>query len=413
MSPDGHGDADPAVISLAPGARVAGYRLEERIGQGGMAVVFRAHDERLGRPVALKVLAPTLAGSAEFQRRFLTESRAAAAIDDPHIVPVFAAGEADGVLFIAMRYVAGGDAQTLLRREGPLPPGRAAAIISPVAAALDAAHRVGLVHRDVKPSNMLMDVLPGRPAHVYLSDFGLSKSVASASGVTAAGTILGTLAYASPEQVRSEPVDGRADQYALACSAFELLAGTPPFQRDDPAALMYAHLFADPPALSAQRPDLAAAVDEVFARALAKAPAERYASCGEFADALRGALNLPAYRPGPGAVPTGTHPPAAAAARSPAEATRPETRVDAQPGAPAAAPPSGAWIRLRCSSPAPNLIFSGGCCSTCSGASARPMHGRTTRRWSPRSNSRSRCCAGTARRRPNWTPRWGWARRCK
>ena len=193
MGADDHGAAGGFTVSLAAGSRIAGYRLEERIGQGGMSVVFRARDERLDRPVALKVLAPALAGDGEFQRRFIRESRAAASIDDPHIVPVYAAGEADGLLFIAMRYVAGGDAQSLLHREGPLPPARVAAIISPVASALDAAHRAGLVHRDVKPSNMLMDVLPGRPDHVYLSDFGLSKAVASASGVTATGAVMGTL----------------------------------------------------------------------------------------------------------------------------------------------------------------------------------------------------------------------------
>ena len=147
MGADDHEADDGFNVSFAAGSRIAGYRLEERIGQGGMAVVFRARYEQLDRLVALKILAPTLAGDAEFRRRFSSESRAAAAIDDPHIVPVFAAGEADGVLFIAMRYVAGGDAQSLLSREGPLPPGRVVAIISPVASALDAAHRAGLVHR--------------------------------------------------------------------------------------------------------------------------------------------------------------------------------------------------------------------------------------------------------------------------
>jgi serine/threonine protein kinase len=244
---DDHEAADGFNVSFAAGSRIVGYRLEERIGRGGMAVVFRARDEQLDRLVALKILAPALASDAEFRRRFSSESRAAAAIDDPHIVPVFAAGEADGVLFIAMRYVAGGDAQSLLKREGPLPPGRVVAIISPVASALDAAHRAGLVHRDVKPSNMLMDVLPGRPDHVYLSDFGLSKAVASTSGLTSAGMVLGTLAYMSPEQIAGQPVDSRADQYALACSAFELLAGSPPFERDEPTAVMYAHLLEPPP----------------------------------------------------------------------------------------------------------------------------------------------------------------------
>ena len=303
MSGDDHGADDSNVVGFAAGSRIAGYRLEERIGRGGMAVVFKARDERLGRLVALKILAPTLAGDAEFQRRFTRESRAAAAIDDPHIVPVFAAGEADGVLFIAMRYVAGGDAQSLLNREGPLPPDRVAAIISPVASALDAAHRAGLVHRDVKPSNMLMDVLPGRPDHVYLSDFGLSKAVASTSGMTQAGVVMGTLDYISPEQIGSKPVDGRTDQYALACSAFELLAGTPPFRRDEPTAMMYAHLSEPPPQLTSHRPDLPRAADGVLSKALAKAPGDRYASCGQFADALRDALGIQPYRSDPGGMP--------------------------------------------------------------------------------------------------------------
>jgi serine/threonine protein kinase len=306
VSGDDHGANDGFVVGFAAGSRIAGYRLEERIGQGGMAVVFRARDQRLGRLVALKILAPELAGDAEFQRRFTRESRAAAAIDDPHIVPVFAAGEADGMLFIAMRYVAGGDAHSLLNREGPLPPDRVADIISPVASALDAAHRAGLVHRDVKPSNMLMDVLPGRPDHVYLSDFGLSKAVASTSGMTRAGMVLGTLDYISPEQIAGKPVDGRADEYALACSAFELLAGGPPFRRDEPMAAMYAHLSESPPQLASRRPGLPPKVDGVLSKALAKAPGDRYASCGQFADALRDAFGFQPYRSGPRVMPAAT-----------------------------------------------------------------------------------------------------------
>jgi Protein kinase domain len=297
-----HVAADGVVAGFAAGSRIAGYRLEKAIGQGGMAVVFRARDEQLDRTVALKILAPALAGDAEFRRRFASESRAAAAIDDPFIVPVFAAGEADGVLFIAMRYVAGGDAHSLLKREGSLPPERVVAIISPVGSALDAAHRAGLVHRDVKPSNMLMDVLPGRPDHVYLSDFGLSKAVAATSGITSTGIVLGTLAYMSPEQIAGKPVDGRTDQYALACSAFELLAGTPPFRPDEPTAMLYAHLHEPPPRLTSRRPDLPPLVDGVLARALAKTPADRYASCGEFADALRDAFGFHRYRRGPAAM---------------------------------------------------------------------------------------------------------------
>ena len=299
------------VAGFDAGSRIAGYRLEEQIGRGGMAVVFRARDERLGRLVALKILAPALAGDTEFQARFISESRAAAVIDDPHIVPVFAAGEADGVLFIAMRYVAGGSADSQLRREGSLPPGRVAEIISPVASALDAAHRAGLLHRDVKPSNMLMDVLPGRPDHVYLSDFGVSKAMASTSGLTRAGEVIGTLDYLSPEQIGGKPADGRADQYALACSAFVLLTGAPPFRRDEATAVMYAHLSEPPPPASSRRPGLPRAADAVLARALAKAPDDRYASCGQFADALREALGFQPYDSGPRAAPS--HPPTEAA----------------------------------------------------------------------------------------------------
>ena len=283
----------------AAGARIAGYVLEEEIGAGGMAVVFRARDERLDRLVALKLLTPGLAGDAEFRRRFLRESRAAAAVDDPHIIPVYEAGEAGGVLFIAMRYVSGGDVRGLLRREGPLPPGRAAAILSPVALALDAAHGAGLVHRDVKPGNMLIDARPGRPDHVYLSDFGLAKG-GSASALTGTGLYLGTVAYMAPEQIQGQGVDGRADQYALGCAAFELLGGEVPFERDQDMAVIYAHLSVPPPSLASKRPGLPPAVDGALARALAKAPEDRYPSCREFAEALRQGLGLPGYDRGPG-----------------------------------------------------------------------------------------------------------------
>jgi predicted ATPase len=287
----------------AAGSRIAGYRLEEEIGAGGMAVVFRAADERLGRLVALKILTPWLAADDAFRRRFLRESRAAAAVDDPHIIPVYEAGEADGVLFIAMRHVSGGSVRDLLQREGPLPAARVAAIISPLASALDAAHAAGLVHRDVKPANMLVDTRPGRPDHVYLSDFGLAKGRSSSARLTRTGVNLGTVAYMAPEQIEGREVDGRTDQYALACAAFELLAGVVPFDREQDMAVIYAHLSTPPPSLASLRPGLAPAADDVLAGGMAKAPADRYRSCGEFAEALRRAFGLPGYEHGPGAIP--------------------------------------------------------------------------------------------------------------
>ncbi len=277
------------------GSLVAGYRLEAQVGAGGMAVVFRARDERLGRPVALKILAPALTADAAFRRRFIAESRAAAAVDDPHIIPVYEAGEAGGVLFIAMRFVRGGDLRGVLDREGALPPARAAAFISPVASALDAAHGAGLVHRDVKPANILVDTRPGRPDHVYLSDFGVSKGAISSVGLTSPGQFLGTPDYSAPEQIQGGVVDGRTDQYALACVACQLLTGAVPFERDQGMAVLLAHLSEPPPSLVARRPGLPGAADQVLARALAKAPEKRYGSCRDFADALREALGLAPY----------------------------------------------------------------------------------------------------------------------
>ncbi len=277
------------------GTRIGCYRLEEKIGRGGMAVVFRAQDERLQRQVALKILSPAQAVDESFRHRFIRESRSAAAVDDPHIIPVFEAGDANGVLFIAMRYVPGGDVRTLVQRLGPLPIARAAAIISAVASALDAAHAAGLVHRDVKPANMLVDARPGRPDHVYLADFGLTKGALSSVSQTGAGQFMGTPAYSAPEQIQGGQVDARTDEYALAGAAFTLLSGEPPFPRDQGMAMMYAHLSAAPPLLTSRRAGLPAAVDDVLRQALAKAPDDRYAGCGEFADALREALGLQRY----------------------------------------------------------------------------------------------------------------------
>ena len=196
---------------------------------------------------------------------------------------MYEAGEASGVLFISMRYVSGGSVRDLMRREGPLPAARAAAVISPVASALDAAHAAGLVHRDVKPANMLVDSRPGRPDHVYLADFGLSKAGSPSVRLTRTGMFLGTVAYMAPEQIEGREVDGRTDQYALACAAFELLSGVVPFERDQDMAVIYAHLSLPPPSLASRRPDLPSAADDVLARAMAKVPQDRYPSCREFA----------------------------------------------------------------------------------------------------------------------------------
>jgi Protein kinase domain len=279
---------------LMPGSRIAGYVIEEQIGAGGMAVVYRARDEVLGRLVAVKVLSPALAADQEFRTRFLRESRAVAAVDEPHIVPVYGAGDADGVLYIASRFVAGGDLSSVQRAaQGPLQPVQVTDFVSQVASALDAAHAIGLVHRDVKPGNILIERIPGRPEHAYLSDFGLSKyTSAGATGLTAVGRFLGTPDYCAPEQITGASVDGRADQYSLACVAFSLLAGALPFGRGDSMARLYAHVNSPVPALTSIRPELPPAADWVLARGMAKNPAERYESCTAFASALRGALGV-------------------------------------------------------------------------------------------------------------------------
>jgi len=304
------GEIPPAIGDLPAGTRIASYQIEQLIGRGGMAVVYRAIDVRLDRPVALKILAPELAADDAFRQRFIRESRAAAAVDHPNVIPVFEAGEADGMLFIAMRYVSGQDVRALIERSGRLPAARTVSIVTQVAAALDAAHAHGLVHRDVKPANMLLAAVgDGTTAdHVYLSDFGLSKHAVSTASLTGTGQFLGTLDYMSPEQVEGRPIDGRTDLYALACAAFEMLTGEPPFRREENLAVLWAQVSMPPPSVRQRRPDLPAAVDQVMATALAKSPADRQASCMEFAAALRAAC---AIRPG-GQADAPRHPPVAA-----------------------------------------------------------------------------------------------------
>ncbi len=286
---------------LGPGSRIAGYLIEEQIGAGGMGAVFRARDEVLGRLAAVKVVAPSAAGGEEFRARFLRESRIAAAVDSPHIIPVYGAGEAGGLLYIATRFVPGGDLERLRRRSGgTMAPVLAGALLAQVASALDSAHAAGLVHRDVKPHNVLVDSAPGQPDHAFLSDFGISKGTGFETGLTVTGQFVGTPGFCAPEQIKGASVDGRADQYALGCVAFVLLTGGLLFRRGDTMAMLYAHVHDPVPPLSSVCPGLPPAVDGVIARALAKSPDDRYSGCGEFATALREALSLDPLATTPG-----------------------------------------------------------------------------------------------------------------
>ncbi|MFL5797851.1 MAG: protein kinase domain-containing protein [Actinomycetota bacterium] len=274
------------------GTEIAGYRVESLIGRGGMSVVYLAEHARLHRKAALKLLAPELSENESFRTRFIRESELAAGLDHPNVIPVYDAGDADGLLYIAMRYVRGSDLKHLLQEFGPLDRAQASRVVDQVASALDAAHAEGLVHRDVKPANVLIATADreGSFGHLYLSDFGLTKKMLSATGVTRTGQFVGTLDYVAPEQIRSEAVDGRADVYSLGGMLFECLTGEPPYVRETEVAVMFAHLNDPPPSAAAIRPELPAAVDEVIARAMAKDPAERYPSAGAVASAARAGL---------------------------------------------------------------------------------------------------------------------------
>jgi tRNA A-37 threonylcarbamoyl transferase component Bud32 len=291
-----------------PGTEIAGYRIESFIGRGGMAVVYRAEDMRLGRKVALKLLTPQLADSEQFRQRFIRESRLAASLDHPNIVPIYEAGEADGQLFIAMRYVIGADLKAVLNEVGgQLPLERMLRLFGQIGNALDSAHRAGLVHRDVKPANILVaaDEPPrsARGDHVYLTDFGLTKRTTELSGgLTGTGHFLGTVDYVSPEQIQGRPVGSGTDIYALGCVIYECLTGQLPFRRDDDAALLWAHLVERPPPVSARRPDVPPGVDAVVARAMAKAPEDRHGSCRELVAEFRAAIQeeqAEPHRPAP------------------------------------------------------------------------------------------------------------------
>jgi hypothetical protein len=278
--------ADDLVI----GGQLGAYLIESVIGRGGMSVVYRARHSRLGTSVALKVLAPELSSDDTFRERFLREAQLAAGIDHANVIPIHDMGLHDGSLYIVMRYVAGGDLHTLLAQSGPLAPRRAIELLSPVAQALDAAHSRALVHRDVKPGNILLErSTSGEVAHVYLTDFGIAKSLASVSGLTRAGGVLGTVDYMAPEQTRGREVSAATDVYALACVLYQCITGQVPYERElarDP----WSQPEGAPEPISSLRRDVPVTFDAVMAKALSRDPAERYATCMQLLSAASVAL---------------------------------------------------------------------------------------------------------------------------
>jgi Protein kinase domain len=317
---------------LADGDEFAGYKIETRLGRGGMGILFLALEPGLERRVALKLIAPEAAADEVFAQRFAEESRIAASIEHPNVVPIYAAGEEDGVPWIAMRYVAGSDLGRRLVQVGRLEPEHAVALIAQVGAGLDAIHAAGLVHRDVKPANVLLSGEPGSE-HAYITDFGVARNVATQSGLTQTGRFVGTLDYVAPEQISGEAVDARVDVYALGCLLYKLLTGEVPFPREGEAARLYAHLHDPPPAPSLYVPSLSTALDDIVIRAMSKAPEDRYPSAGDLGRAARAALSGSAV-----GVPERTVATGAAATR---ESSRPPTRATAELPAEAAKAPPG------------------------------------------------------------------------
>jgi hypothetical protein len=270
------------------GSDFLGYRIEELVGRGGMGVVYRAYDLRLKRTVALKLVTPELALDQRFKERFARETELTMGLEHPNVVPIHDAGDVDGRLYLAMRLVEGTDLRALLATEGALEPARALAICGQVATALDAAHRKGLVHRDVKPSNVLLDATE----HVYLADFGLTRRLEEQGAQAGEGRSVGTPAYLAPEQIEGTPVDGRADVYSLGCVLFECLTGSVPYRRASRLAAAWAHLEDEPPSASGLVSELPEALDAVITKALAKEPEDRYATCGALIAAAGEALGL-------------------------------------------------------------------------------------------------------------------------
>ena len=272
---------------ITSGTLVSGYRIDRLIGSGATGAVYLARDETLDRPVAVKILAPDIARDQRFRERFLRESRAAAGIEHASIIPIYAAGEAEGLFFLAMRYVEGGDLGQLIEQRGRLEGEQALVLLGQVAMALDAAHAAGLLHRDVKPGNILVD-----GSRAWLADFGLAKHASTVNSLSRDNSFAGTVAYIAPEQIQGGDIDSRADVYSLGCVLFEALAGRQPFERDNDLAVVFAHLREPPPSLSLLRPDLPESLDRVIERALAKNPDQRYPTAAELMEdagqAIRG-----------------------------------------------------------------------------------------------------------------------------
>jgi serine/threonine protein kinase len=338
---------------LETGATLGAYRVDSILGRGGMGVVYLARDLRLDRRVALKVLSPDLANDPGFRERFTRESRMAASIDHLNIIPVYEAGDADGVLYLAMRYVEGMDLRDTLIGGGPLSVDRTLDILRQVAAALDTAHTRGLVHRDIKPGNMMIasGAGPESSDHVYLTDFGLTKRTQAETQLTAVGQFVGTIAYAAPEQITGRSVDGRTDQYSLGCVLFECLTGIVPFRRDSDVEVLFAHMSEPPPTLSSVRPDLPEELDRALARAMAKEKGERFATCSEFVAACRAAVRT-SVRTEPSAPPP---PPTLVGAplepvATPGPGFRPDT---AGPESPPPPPEAPAVLRVPQPEPSP------------------------------------------------------------
>lgn len=318
-------------IELSAGDAFAGYRIEQRLGRGGMGVLYLALEPGLERRVALKLIAPEAAADEVFAKRFAEESKIAASIEHPNVVPIYAAGEEDGVPFIAMRYVAGADLARRLAREGRLEPATAVELIAQIGNGLDAIHAAGLIHRDVKPANVLLSGGEG-VEHAYITDFGVARNVATESGLTQTGRFVGTLDYVAPEQISGGEIDARVDVYALGCLLFKLLTGEVPFPKDGEAARLFAHLNDPPPAPSLYVPEVSMALDDVVIRAMSKAPGDRYPSAGDLGRAAQAALRgeqttAPERTVATGAAATGTAEtisaePETAAASQPTPATR-------------------------------------------------------------------------------------------